>query len=237
VLLRGAAAGAALTWAAPSILSVDAAAAASITCVSEVLSWTPFAADINDLPTDPAVVPYGAAGTLTLTFDGTTAPAPTLPIAGYATVSPLGNEVDNITLGMTATAAGDLVTLTLDFDVPVAFIDFELLDIDLGDGNWQDRVTVSAFDGVTPVAIAPADYTVNPVFVAAVPVGSAVEFTGILDPSGLGTGVPNTTTDANVALTLTGPITQIVLVYEAGPLTPVTPQPQQIGLGPVTVCV
>lgn len=236
-LLKGAAVGAAAAWTAPAILSVDAAAAATVQCIPEVVSWTPFAVDIDDLENDPAQVPYGASGTLTLTFDGTTAPAPASSLAGYADVDPLGNESDNITLGMTATTAGDQVTLILDFDVPVLYLDLTLLDVDLGSGNWQDSIEVAAFDGVTPVAITAGMYTFNPTFVSATPSAPTVTFTGISDPSGTGSGVPNTSTNANVALSLVGPITQVVLTYIAGTLTPATPQPQQIGIGPLTVCL
>lgn len=229
------------TWAAPSILSVDAAAAATLLC--ETISWLPFAADIDDLPVDQAVIPYGTSGTATLTFDDTLVPAPTSSFAGYATVSPLGDETDQITLGMTATSlgTGDQIGLYFDFDVPVQNLSFDLLDVDLGTGNWQDRVGVRALNGASTVPLTLAgNATWNPTYVSGVSLaGIFLEFTGILDPSGVGTGVPNTgagSTDANVTISIPGPLDRLEIFYLAGPLTPATPQPQQIGIGPMFLC-
>jgi hypothetical protein len=233
-MLLGAAAGAAAVWVAPAILSVDAASAA--TCVSQTLAWSTQEVNVDNLDTSSFTVNYGTGGVLTVDYDDTTAPAPPTATPGYATVTPLGGETaDFITLEMDASATGQLVTLTFDFSTAVRFLTFTLLDVDLGTGNWQDEVTLSASLLGSPVTLAPGDITFNSTFVSSTVVGTDNRFTGILDPSGVGTGVPNNTTDANVSVTYPTLVDSVTITYRAvggGP----DPQPQQVGVGSLTFC-
>jgi len=233
-VLIGAAAGAAAVWATPAILSVDAASAA--TCSSETLAWSTQEVNVDNLDSSSFTVNYGTSGVLTVAYDETTPPAPPTADAGYATVTPLGGETaDFITLEMDASAAGELVTLTFSFSTDVRFLTFTLLDIDLGTGNWQDEVTLSASLAGSPVTLTPADITFNPVFVSSTVVGTDNRFTGIFDPSGVGTGVPNNTTDANVSVTYPTDVDTVTITYRALAAA-VDPQPQQVGVGSLTFC-
>lgn len=233
-LLRTGAAGAALAWVTPAILTVDAASAA--TCMVETVLWSDFSIDVDNLDTSSFSVPYAASDTLTIAYDETTPPAPPTADAGYATVSPLGGVISSfITLEMDASTGGQQVSITFTFTTPVRDLNFTLLDVDLGSGNWQDRVVLTATESGSPVLIGAGDFTLNPLFVSHAVVGSTDQFTGILDPSGVGTGVPNFDTDANVEVTYAALVDTLVITYIAMPEA-VDPALQQIGITDFTFC-
>ena len=232
-LLIGAAAGTAAVWAAPAILSVDAASAA--TCSSQTLAWSTQETNVDNLDSSSFTVNYGSGGVLTVAYNKTAPPAPPTAHAGYATVTPLGAATaDFITLEMDASAANQQTTLTLTFTTPVRFLTFTLLDVDLGTGNWQDQVRLAATLGATPVTLAPGDITVNGSFVSSTVVGTENVFTGINDPNA-GGGVDNNTTDANVSVTYPTNVTQVVITYRALGAA-ADPQPQQVGVGTLVFC-
>lgn len=233
-LLGRIAVGSAIAWVAPSIISVDAASAA--TCVTESTSWSSQQINIDALDTSSFTVGYGSGGVLTVEYDKTTAPAPPVAHAGYASVTPLGNQTaDFITLEMDAATVGEETTLTFTFSDPVEFLTFSLLDVDLGLGNWQDEVDLTVTLAGVPVLLAPGDATFNPVFVDHTVVGTSDVFTGIFDPSGTGSGVPNNSTDANVLVTYPGLVDQVVITYVAAGGGP-NPAPQQVGITDLIFC-
>ncbi len=242
-LIQGAAAGGAIVWALPTILSAPAQALGS--CAPARLTWSDWEIDIDNLTPAPSSfgAAIGASSTATVSFS-TSGIGSGAATTAYAAPSPLGAETTSfIVLNLLAAAPGDSCSLTISFSNPVSYLNFTLLDIDLGLGNWQDQVDVTSSYLGSPVVLAPGEATFNGVLVSQAelpapgPTKVTDQFTGILDPSGTGAGVPNNTASANVALGYSNvKIDQVVLTYRAGP-TIATPQPQQIGIADFVFCL
>ncbi len=242
-LIQGAAAGGAVVWALPTILSAPAQALGS--CAPAGLGWSNFEIDIDNLTPAPSNFNafIGASSTANVAFDTSGIGAGSASTA-FAVPSPLGADTGSfLVLNLLAAAPGDSCSLTITFSNPVSFLNFTLLDIDLGLANWQDQLDVtSSYLGV-PVALAPGEAVFNPTFVSQAelpapgPTKVTDQFTGIFDPSGTGAGVPNNTSSANVGVGYNNvKIDKVVITYRAGPLV-ATPQPQQIGITDFAFCL
>ncbi|MDF5719335.1 MAG: SdrD B-like domain-containing protein [Rhizonema sp. PD37] len=147
----------------------------------------------------------------------------------------------NIGLEKTPAPAGSTATLLINFSQPVTLAaPLTFLDVDRNgardrvggiDFIYQDRITVSAFNGATRVgvtgrAIGPdtrvSNTTVNGV--------STVVASGINENA-----FPNTT-DGNVEVTPSGPVTQVRVLYEAGTEYGNPLQDETIGLTRIRIC-
>lgn len=231
-LIRKAAIGGTAVWAAPQILTVTAAGAQSGACIPDGLAWSDFEIDVDALPSGSFDAPIANGGTVTVAYTaggGST--------VGYATVAPLGGVFSSFaTLGLAASAPAEFTELTLTFSVPVEDLSFTILDLDLGDGFWQDQIQLEASLAATPVLLGAGDVSFNATLVASALLPPANQFTAISDPSGIGSGTANSSADANVAVTYPSAVDTLVIRYLAGPAE-ATPQPQQIGVGDLTFCV
>ncbi len=147
----------------------------------------------------------------------------------------------NIGLEKTPAPPGSTATLLINFSQPVTLAaPLTFLDVDRNgardrvggiDFIYQDRITVSAFNGATRVgvtgrAVGPdtrvSNTTVNGV--------STVVASGINENA-----FPNTT-DGNVEVTPSGPVTQVRVLYEAGTEYGNPLQDETIGLTRIRIC-
>jgi hypothetical protein len=232
--------GAAAAWVVPQIISAPAVSASttSPTCVPTVVDWSDFASSVSALNSpgpgffDVAIgnkskirVSYSIAG---ISVGGSAT-------ASYATTTPLGGETTNfLELSMQAGAVGDFQELTFDFIGAVGTaahaLTFNLLDVDLGTGFWQDQVRLSAT--MSGVPILASSVTTGPDNTATV-VGNSDVVTGTNDPSGIGDGTDNSTTDANATVVYPTTINKLVLRYTALDNTAL----QQIGISSLSFCL
>jgi hypothetical protein len=247
-LLAGAATGAVAVWATPTILSLDAAAAASGNpCTTQSFTW-----QSGDLETNnPVSRPIGSSfvnanyeshvglGTGSAVSPGNT-----------SQTSPLGGVNNLMELDLHITGAGQYESVIFTFTtemfgtIPASVknLTFTLLNIDVGNGgaDWVDDVRLygkvngsiigGAYTGGTYV---PAAFTNT---------GTDVSTTNnITDGSGtydraLGTGGPasplSTSTTGNVVVTFAGPIDYLEIRYIGNGGT----QPQLIGISDLSAC-
>jgi uncharacterized repeat protein (TIGR01451 family) len=120
-------------------------------------------------------------------------------------------------------------TLTITFDRPVTFpVPLTLLDVDR-DGQrdlgftFQDRVTVNAFNGDSPVAV-----TLNSL-------GNTTRVTGNI-AVGINENSLPSRPDGNVAVTPAAPVTRIQILYEPGTEFGQPRQDETIGLAQIRIC-
>ena len=120
-------------------------------------------------------------------------------------------------------------TLTVTFDKPITLASpLTILDIDR-DGQrdngltFQDRVTVTAFNGNSPV-----DVTLRSL-------GSTTRVTGNV-AAGINENSLPDRSDGNVSVTPSGAITRIQLLYEPGTEFGQPRQDETIGLAPIRIC-
>jgi len=226
--------GAAIAWVAPSILSINAASAA--TCQPASMDFTLNALSLSTIQNGgTTTVPFGATGSIDVTFE----PSGLSTGVGQFDVdqpTPLGGAfADFGSLNMTGQSLNDFVELSFLFSSPVDLLTVTLLDVDLGEtlvgpvNFWTDRAQVTALNGVTPVPIGAS--TFNATFVDQ---PSAGVYEGIFDPSGTGAGVPNTSTDANIQINFLTPLDLLTIRYiAAGPGV----EDQQIGVAFLDFCI
>ena len=120
-------------------------------------------------------------------------------------------------------------TLTVTFDRPITLASpLTILDIDR-DGQrdfgftFQDRVTVTAFNGDSPVDVALRS------------LGSTTRVTGNVAVGINENSLPNRS-DGNVSVTPSGAITRVQLLYEPGTEFGQPRQDETIGLAPIRIC-
>jgi hypothetical protein len=242
-LLGGAAAGAAATWATPSILTIDVAGAGAATCSPFTVDWSAFAASVDALEATGFPVPVGGHWQLDVSYDDSGMAAGGTDEVGFALSSPLGGETTGfVELQLhpgnppdADGAAGEFTELTLAFTdtndslpAPVQGLSFTLLDIDLSTGEWQDDVQLVATLGGAPVLLAPGDATiVDPGVVVAGGGPTFDSFTAVDGP------VDNSTTNGNVAISYSSPLDTLVIRFTA--LAGI--QAQQIGITGLTGCI
>ncbi len=240
-LLKGAAVGTVVAWAAPQVLSMTAAAAQSAACIPDGLPWSDFDVDVDNLDTTSFDAPLASGGVVNVAFSDAGIGAG-VATAGYATVAPLGAVGTSfVVLEMNASVPGEFCELVLTFSDPVEQLAFTLLDLDRGLGNWQDVVLLEATYLGNAVTLNPADYGFDNTLiqhddVPLIPPKTGDQFTAITDQSGIGNGTANTVPDANVSINYPGTLDTLTIRYLAGPLQ-ANPQPQQIGIGDLTFCV
>lgn len=226
----------AVAWTVPTVITVEAAAAA--TCFATTVTWSDYDATIADYPDSwPFFVPIGLSSDIEVGFDDSGTGAGT-GNAGYADlINPLGGaSTSYIVLELEATATGQYVELELVFSSLVSQLSFTLLDVDRGLGRWQDQVQLRATRGGLPV---PAP-TVTPgsLDLVASPIVDGVQVLALTDPSGVGDGTANNATTANALVDygVGNYLDRLVIRYEAGPDEGV-PQRQQIGITDMFMCV
>lgn len=217
--LTKAAIGGAAAWVVPSVLSVQAAAAA--TCSNQVvINWSDWISSIPNLnPPGPGSfdIGIGSSSLCTVSFSDAGMTSGGTAQAVYASTTPLGARPDNfIEVSVDSVADGESCELTFAFTgtalTQVQNLTFQLLDVDRGIGFWQDQVELTASLAGSPVlatSVTTGPYTNHTVF------GSSDFVTGNPDPSGTGAGTPNTTTDANATVTYGPSIDKLVLRYTA----------------------
>jgi hypothetical protein len=243
-VIGGAAAGAAAAWAAPAILTFDAAAAQG-TCVPFSVDWADHETSINDLASNPFPVAVDIQWQLDVSYSNAGMTSGGQDAVGYALSAPLGGQTsdfiemqlhpNNPDPGGDTGADGEYTELTFVFTdtltaalAPVQDLSFTLLDIDFSAGDWQDDVQLYASLNGTPVLLAPGDYTIVNNTVVSASVGPTYdEFTGVDGP------VPNIDTDGNVQITYSGLIDTLVVRFTA--LSGI--QAEQIGISGLTGCI
>ena len=111
-------------------------------------------------------------------------------------------------------------TQTISFDQAVSNLDFFLLDADDALGSWGDSLTITAFNGATPVTVTytpntPANYTIS---------GATIE--------SVGGAYGSSSEAANVLVTFGGPVTSFTIDYAYGSgVTAGNPGLQVLGIG------
>ncbi|MGZ4759853.1 MAG: hypothetical protein ACXV95_12395 [Acidimicrobiales bacterium] len=205
-------AAAGVVWAAPSILTVDAAAAGSCGVAVSTLDWS--------LVTTGAPGPSSVSGQTNM--HGVTATISHTDPNGRAftdsfqalTLASAGARFGNATqwyeLQMSGASVGDLQTATFAFNNALNSLSFTLLDIDQNNNNqtgrWRDIVSVAA-TGATGSAVG---FTTSAM--GANVTGSGTTATPF---SATGSNVGNTSTAGNVTLSFTAPVKSFVITYNA----------------------
>jgi uncharacterized repeat protein (TIGR01451 family) len=135
----------------------------------------------------------------------------------------------HIGIGKQPAPVGSNATLTVNFDKPVTLASpLTILDIDR-DGardlgfTYQDRVTVNAFNGSSPVNVTLQS------------LGTTTRVTGNLAVGINENAFPNRP-DGNVSVTPTGQITSVRLIYEPGTEFGRPRQDETIGLARINIC-
>ncbi len=183
-MLTSGAAVAATTWIAPSVLALDRVSAAVGSCGAPPvqIDWSNWAGTFPNSVTaaDGTVVtitrndPFNVAdaGLFGLVFNGTT------------------STLDNpIIMAMENANNGDYTTLTFSFSTPVAPC-FTFLDVDFGNGSWEDTMLITETLGGTPVPLGTGD----------IATGSANTVSGTNTLVGIGSA-GNASTDGNATVT------------------------------------
>ncbi|MEZ5142722.1 MAG: hypothetical protein R2726_09430 [Acidimicrobiales bacterium] len=160
-LAAGAAAGAA-GWVAPVVLSTPAFAATTSKCTSQgTISWSSFA--LNQPGTSLASYPWDVAtiGNVKLTFSFLPGVAsPPLSFTGSTQTGVVSAAQGGFPTGQffqfgkNTAAQNNAITLRMQFDTPIANLQFVLVDIDRavgGGNNFVDQVTLAPTLGGTPV--------------------------------------------------------------------------------------
>lgn len=208
--LRKAAVGAGVAgaaWAAPQILSLDAAAAQS--CVPGTLDWDSFSTGA----TFTSTVINGITVTLSISaLAGTTL----APLNGTIRAAPNGGiNQKGLYLGMDSSGPGVGEDVTFTFSVPVSNISFTLTDLDnlIGGANtgWADRVQV-----LTPGYTSSIPVTFTP----AAPAGNVIGAGTGANPfrnSNTNFNYPNTSNRGNVTINYAGPISSFSYRYYQSP--------------------
>ncbi|MEC4813301.1 MAG: SdrD B-like domain-containing protein [Scytonema sp. PMC 1069.18] len=120
-------------------------------------------------------------------------------------------------------------TLTINFSQPVTLAPVTFLDVDR-DGErdlsfiFQDKITVTASNGNNPVGV---NLTAQVSYVRVT--GNVAE--------GINENAFTNQSNGNVQATLSGPVTQIQVVYEAGTEFGTPQQDETIGIAAINVCV
>ena len=251
----GAAAGGVL-WVAPSVLTMDAAAAASCGTGTHTLSWTDAALPTGTLPNSGTRVPTGSTVT-TPAMGGVTATIDWTDTSGVSTDGGTGSlgssfSIINQQIGgntgkswymqMHATQTTQALTTKFTFKKSAALIGlvgfaFTMYDIDRVTGAntlWTDHIVVTGTrNGVavpltlTKPGVGANSPVINPVSPATANVGDAV--------GGGDLNISPTVGDGNVTFTFTGAVDTVLITYnnpEANHL-PSTPF-QFTGIGNLT---
>ncbi|MBD2778312.1 SdrD B-like domain-containing protein [Iningainema tapete] len=144
----------------------------------------------------------------------------------------IGIGVNENTLNNLPAPLGSNATLIINFNQPVTLASpLTLLDVDRNtitsptDVTFQDRVTVTAFNGNTPVGVTLAALG-NPPF---------TRVTGNV-AVGIVANSPRDQSNANVSATPSGPVTQIRILYEPGTEFGNPLQDETIGLARINIC-
>ena len=226
-LQRAAVAGAA-TWVAPTILTHQAAAAA--TCVALTTAWQSLGPPI---PSGTTV--YTGPPSLTFTYADPTSAVTTSAVD--STFVRGGFNTYHMQLGSVGTGAGP-VTITFTFSTPVTDLSFSVLDVDkntTGNPAYVDAIVVGGFLGGVLGTPQTATTTSNPLYVADTSVGTTYKFNGIAN-------APNASTLADVGFTFAAPIDTVVIEYRrcTNPNTCSVPTPvtatQGIGISNLGFC-
>lgn len=229
--------GAGVVWMAPTIVSTPAFGQTG-TCLPELVDWADHIASLDNLDNPPNSfdIGLGMNSLLTVAWDDSAMGAGTAT-ATYAQTTPLGGRGGGfIELSLDATAAGEFCELTFTFSSAVENLSFWLIDIDRGQGFWTDQVSLLALNGATPVVLGPGDYTINdPTLTTETVVGNENQFVAVVDPSGTGQGVDNTTTDGDILITYPSAVSSLTIRYEPGSTTEL--ETQQIGIDGLSFCL
>ena len=107
---------------------------------------------------------------------------------------------------------------------------FTLFDLDSpANANYQDQVTILAYDAdgnLLAVTLTPVDSSV-----VSVSGSTATAILGAGSGGSMGGNVMDSSTEGNVAVSISGDVSQIVIVYSNGPSADSNPIQQQIGFG------
>ncbi len=131
----------------------------------------------------------------------------------------------------------DTVSTTIDFrnnsataSDSVTDPSFTLLDLDSpSNAGYQDQVTILAYDAsgnLLPVTLTPVNSSV-----VSVSGSTATAILGAGSGGSMGGNVMDSSTEGNVAVSISGDVSQIVIVYSNGSLADSNPIQQQIGFG------
>lgn len=187
-------------WAAPQIVSTEAAAAAS--CNPGTLSWSGF--------TIGSTFTSAVVNGVTVTLSTTTLPGTTL-LSTNRTIraSPNGGiSAPVLQFQQLPNAIGIGQDITFSFDAPVSNLSFSLYDIDNLSGGWGDRIQVftAGYTSSIPSTFTPATPTGN-----VIGDGTAGNrFRG----SNTNANWNDSSNRGNVTLTYAGPITSFSFRYQ-----------------------
>ena len=212
-LLRRLAAGGAIAWATPIVLSTPAAAAEP-SCGPGLLDWDTF--------TTGSIFSSAVVGNTTVTITGIAATGTTLFASNrQVTAAPAGGVNQKyLRFEMLPNAVGRSQTITIAFSNPVTNLSFSLYDIDAVTSAWRDELFINT-----------AGYTWS------IPAGSGVQKgTGgninRFRNSNTNNNAANTSNAGNLNLGHPGPITSFVIAYTNGDQS--GGQNQWIGLSDLT---
>lgn len=205
--LTKAAAGTAVVWAAPVVLSRPALAAGSAgPCTTRTLSWAPFAGSVpSGFSTAVGPTTFG------LSYADATSAVLTSTVDG---VFPRAGQPVSYHMQLNGSGAGPVV-ITLTFAPAVTALSFRLLDVDwAGTTGWQDRVTVG---NAVATPLNPARFVENP--------GPSATWTG-----NAATG--NSDNLSDIAVAATGPVSSVTVTYARAR----TVSSQGIGISDINWC-
>lgn len=106
-----------------------------------------------------------------------------------------------------ASGISDPITTTMDFDAELSNLTFEIYDIDQNTGSWDDKLTIIALDAdgnQVPVTFSDLDglHSVN---------GDTLDADG-----NASTGVETTGAADSVSVSIAGPVTQLIFIFDNG---------------------
>lgn len=243
-LLRRTAVAGAVAWVAPQILSVDAASAA--TCLASAVNWGENQSTIDTINDFPAAYPF------TLPVNGsTTVDVDFVPIAPLTTTvgfivpvfpldaAPTTSFIELATSDADpAPAPGTIAELSLTFSTPLRYLSFSLLDVDRGQGFWQDEVELLPTLGGSSITPAQATFTLHSGTITHTAIAGGDRFVATTDPSGTGAGAPNNSDigKIDVEYSFAQLLDKLVIRYLAGPDESSPLRAQQIGVTNFTAC-
>ncbi len=227
-----------LVWAAPSILTLDAAAAASCGTGVHTLNWGTVTAG-----TSPAsVVSTGGTGSHPTVTIGHTQTANTIQnngLGGYDCFDVINSQIGGQTansylLSINTNSQANFVTVTFTFPAGTSVngLSFQIFDIDYSTTyNFQDVVRITGVNSAN--AAATFSSTPNTSYTVANNNSATLTLTGLNYSGNPNTGVPPNSANGNATITSTQSIRSVTVTYSPGIPTDANPY-QYISIGNLT---
>jgi uncharacterized repeat protein (TIGR01451 family) len=152
-------------------------------------------------------------------------------VAGFPAQGIQGNNPDTLDLNMDPSAAGQFITLRMNFNRPMDKVRFNMFDVDRQNGSWHDVVRVSGLLNGNTTTIPSFSPTTPASYATLTTANGAAEINTTLDGN-----CANTNTACNVQVNFTNAVDAIDVVFLAG-ASVAAPSSQRVGFDSFSYCV